>query len=120
MHILLLLLQIVPIISGRVTTTDGIPLENVSVRIEGSSHGAATDAEGEFRIRLAEQGHHIVVFSAIGFEPVIREVEVGAAGRRLDVELGSSVLHQEEIVVSGAMRETYESADMRRETGRAR
>lgn len=109
MHILLLLLQIVPIISGRVTTTDGIPLENVSVRIEGSSHGAATDAEGEFRIRLAEPGHHIVVFSAIGFEPVRREVEVGAAGRRLDVELGSSVLQQEEIVVTGTMRETYVS-----------
>lgn len=55
-------------VSGKVTSkSDGLPIPGVSVQIEGTKTGVATDQNGAFRIKVPKQGT-VLVFSQIGME----------------------------------------------------
>lgn len=53
-------------VSGRVTDEEGRPLERVSVSAIGTSLGVATDANGNFRITVADDA--VLRFSYVGYE----------------------------------------------------
>ena len=55
-------------IKGTVTDKDGIPLPGVSVFIKGSTTGAATDIDGNYTLKVSENGD-ILVFSFVGMVP---------------------------------------------------
>jgi len=55
-------------VSGKVTSkSDGIPLPGVSVQIQGTKNGVATDANGNFRLIVPKSGT-VLVFSQIGMK----------------------------------------------------
>ncbi|MFC0773229.1 SusC/RagA family TonB-linked outer membrane protein [Terrimonas alba] len=53
-------------IRGKVTTTDGVPLANVSVLIKGTAKGIVTNGNGEFDI-TGSPGD-VLIFSFVGYE----------------------------------------------------
>lgn len=85
------------VITGRVTSDDdGMGLPGVNVMVKGTNAGTVTDAEGNYRIEVPDEG--VLVFSFVGY--VKEEVSVQDQAV-IDVVLKPDVLSLQEIVVIG-------------------
>jgi TonB-linked SusC/RagA family outer membrane protein len=81
-------------VAGSVTSTEGVPLGGVTVRVQGSDVRAITDAAGRYSIAAPANG--ILNFSRIGH----RAVQENINGRtRIDVKM-TAVAFLEEVVVT--------------------
>ncbi|HEY0246599.1 MAG TPA: SusC/RagA family TonB-linked outer membrane protein [Mucilaginibacter sp.] len=86
-------------VSGTVTAKDdGLPIPGVTVKIKGTSLGAATDANGKFTLEASPST--VLVFSVIGYQSM--EYPVGNA-RTITVSLTSASTQLGEVVVTGAL-----------------
>ncbi|WP_353125150.1 SusC/RagA family TonB-linked outer membrane protein [Parapedobacter pyrenivorans] len=84
-------------ISGRVTDTDGQPLQGVTVSVAGANGHTTTDADGTYSLDIsADDG--TLVFSFLGY--VTQEIAV-AGNVRIDVRLEGDQKALEEVVVVG-------------------
>src|SRR6218665_2343643 len=81
--------------SGVVTGRDGVPLPGVNVMVRGTATGTVTDAEGKYKLKVAEGS--VLVFSAIGMKSF--ETPVGARAV-IDVALEEDVKQLDEVVVN--------------------
>lgn len=84
-------------VTGRVTSeSDGLPLPGVSVVIQGTQRGTVSDANGNYRINIAEDPA-VLVFSFIGYETMAVPVE----GRStVNVTMAIDVTELSEVVVT--------------------
>ncbi|SNC77486.1 iron complex outermembrane recepter protein [Hymenobacter gelipurpurascens] len=90
-------------IQGRVTTADGQPAASVSVGIQGSSRGADTDANGNYRIGGLAAGTYSLGVRLIGFGAQERDVIVTAGQTTTqDFQLSESQQQLKEVVVEGS------------------
>ncbi len=64
------------IIEGKVTDTDGEALPGVNIVIDGTSHGAATDLNGQYLIRNVPVGRYTLSALYVGYEAQEKSVEV--------------------------------------------
>ncbi|MDH3710864.1 MAG: carboxypeptidase-like regulatory domain-containing protein, partial [Cyclobacteriaceae bacterium] len=86
-------------VSGKVTSAeDGGGLPGVNVIIKGTTAGAVTDVEGNYKLN-APSGDAILVFSFVGYTN--QEVPIQAR-TTVDVVLALDVSQLEEIVVTGS------------------
>lgn len=60
---------------GRVVDTNGDPLIGVNIHIEGSAIGTSTDSKGYYRLAQLKQKRQKVIFTYLGYNTVIREIE---------------------------------------------
>lgn len=65
------------IVTGRVLGPDGKPAANVFVQQQGAIASAATDARGQYTLRLDPAGRQVLVFSGVGY--LSQEVPVANA-----------------------------------------
>ena len=90
-------------ISGRVfDKANGDPLPGVNIILEGTSMGAAADANGDFFIINVRPGIYSIRFQMMGYTPMtVKEVSV-SVNRTEYLEIGMSVtvLKGEEVVVT--------------------
>ncbi|MGN7823283.1 TonB-dependent siderophore receptor [Chitinophaga sp. 22536] len=94
--------DILSAIKGKVLTSDGLPAPYVTVRIQHSSHGALTDANGEFVIKRVKPGKYTLVVSLVGYENVVQEVEVETDKiTQTAITLGASGQQMKEVTVVG-------------------
>lgn len=84
-------------ITGVVKDDAGLPLNVVSVMIKGTSHGVATDFDGNYSIKVPNN-KAVLVFSQIGMKTV--EKVVGKANN-IDVILREEAQELGEVVVTG-------------------
>lgn len=84
-------------VTGKITDTEGNPLEGVTVKIKGAQKGALTDAMGNFTIRIPDNSG-ILVISYVGYESI--EVPVSKAGS-LTISLKQKESKVEEVIVVG-------------------
>lgn len=94
-------------IIGRVLDDkSGEPLIGVNVMIKGTFLGAATDANGEFRIESVPLGVYQIEASMIGYKRQVKEVAHAIPGQRSEVEfrLESTVIFQPTVVVTASKR----------------
>ncbi|MEO6683356.1 MAG: SusC/RagA family TonB-linked outer membrane protein [Ginsengibacter sp.] len=85
-------------ISGKVTDTEGNPLQGVSVLIKGSSFGTNTNENGNYGLEVPEQSIQVLLFSFVGME----SQEVPINNRTvINVTLQQHVQQQKEIVIIG-------------------
>jgi TonB-linked SusC/RagA family outer membrane protein len=86
------------VISGKVTSVDdGSTLPGVNVVLKGTTNGAVTDSDGNYKISISGPGG-VLSFSFIGFKSL--EVEIGERST-VDVQLESDVQQLSEVVVTG-------------------
>lgn len=85
-------------LSGKVLTAQGEPLPGVTVVVKGTSNGTATDADGVFRLSVAETPGTLV-FSFIGYTN--KEVSYTSAAANMKVTLMEDAKALEEVVVIG-------------------
>ncbi|MFP4229098.1 MAG: TonB-dependent receptor [Salinivenus sp.] len=89
---------------GRVTGTvtdaeDASPLPGVTILVEGTDYGTATNRSGEYTLRLPT-GRYALRFSSVGFETRVDSVVVTEGDpARLDVSLASTVREMNEVTV---------------------
>ena len=85
-------------ISGKVTgAEDGAPLPGVNVLVKGTSNGAITDIDGNYKITLSDEAATLV-FSFVGYQSV--EIAIGPRSV-IDVALETDVQQLTEVVVTG-------------------
>ncbi|RYY19135.1 MAG: SusC/RagA family TonB-linked outer membrane protein, partial [Chitinophagaceae bacterium] len=84
-------------ITGKVTTTDNIPIAGASVRLKGNENGVNTDEQGNFRIS-APSGTVSLLVSHVGYT----EKEVAANGEQVvNVTLEQTGAKLDDVVVIG-------------------
>jgi len=93
-------------LKGTVTdATNDEPLIGVSVTIQGTSLGAATDIDGKFLVFGIPERAFDVRISCVGYEPLVRKIDfstVKNTSRRF--QLKPAVIEGEEVVVTGQVR----------------
>jgi TonB-linked SusC/RagA family outer membrane protein len=82
-------------ISGKVTADDGSLLPGVNISVRGTSRGATTDADGNYKISAPEGSK--LIFSFIGFSN--QEITVGTQ-TVVDIKLVPDVSQLQEVVVT--------------------
>ena len=84
-------------ISGKVSDADnGELLPGVSVVVKGTTKGAATNFDGEYKIEV--EANQTLIFSYIGY--VAQEIVVGSSNV-IDVKLAQSIENLQEVMVIG-------------------
>ena len=86
------------VISGKVHDKQGNPLPGVSVFIEGTTLGVASDIDGNFKLEVPDNGKIVLAFSFIG----MKSKTVEYTGQKvLDVLMLEEVSEMDEVVVTG-------------------
>lgn len=90
------------IIEGQVTNTQQKPVPNINVALEGTQFGAASDAQGNYRIENIPAGRYTLVVSGVGYANQQQSLSI-ETGERLSVNITLSEANEElqEIVVEG-------------------
>ena len=99
-----------PVISGRVTSSVGVPIAGATVYIEGANVGSVTENNGAYRIvvppELVPGTQVLLIARSIGFHsrsyPVILTISVNR-----DFTLESNPLHLGEVVITGSGTESF-------------
>lgn len=87
-------------ITGSVRDVDGVPIPGVYVEIKGTSHGTATDIDGNYSIE-ASTGD-IIVFSFLGFKT--QEVTIDEDSV-IDITMEDDQANLDEVIVTGYMKQ---------------
>lgn len=91
------------VVTGRVTdASNGEPLPGANVLVEGTTLGAATNINGEYRILRVPAGTYAVRAIYMGYTGLSKTADIiEAAVIELDFELAVDVLELESIIVTG-------------------
>jgi iron complex outermembrane recepter protein len=88
-------------VKGTVTDRDSHePLAGVSIAVKDKLNGTVTDSKGNFTLTTTVNPPFILLVSSIGFER--QEIEVPAAGTRLEIALAIRSELMDEVVVSAS------------------
>lgn len=97
------------LISGRaVMASNGQPIRDMAVLVEGMELGVSTDSTGYYELRLPK-GEHLITTRALGITPTAKRVLLYGDGN-LDMELQESVETLEEVVVAANQDRNVERA----------
>lgn len=88
------------VVTGRVTGTDGKPLENAYVSIPSKSVSAITDRSGTYQLTGDFKGEHLFRVSYAGFKTAEQKFSVIQGENRLDIVLEQAVIDLNAIVVT--------------------
>lgn len=94
-------------VKGKVIMEGGNPLPGVTVLIQGTTLGTATNANGEFELTIPEPIGKILVFSFIGMNN--KEVEIKNPAEPLKVIMTETAENLKEVVVTGIFSRKKES-----------
>ncbi len=84
-------------VSGKVTSTEGMPLPGVTVSEKGTTNGIITDVDGNYTLSVMSQ-QSVLIFSFIGMES--QEISVGE-NTVINVALKDELTDLDEVVVVG-------------------
>ena len=90
------------VISGTITDEKGNPVSGVNIILKGSQTGTATDTRGMYKLALDEELPVTLLFSAIGFASVEKEITQETLSESVDIQLSASTLLEQEVVVSAS------------------
>jgi outer membrane cobalamin receptor len=89
-------------ISGVVKDRYGEPIPGISVMIEKTGKGVATNTDGFFEIRDIQTGQQQLIISGIGFQKMSREISISPDEHiSLDVILEEGTTSMDEVVIQG-------------------
>lgn len=98
------------VLTGRVTS-DGAPLLGANVRIQGTTIGTSTDADGRYRLAL-DAGTYEVLFTLVGYASKSESITIAPAEQsEMNVELKAEILKGQEVVVVGGRSSTRTVTD---------
>lgn len=97
-------------ISGKVLSIDGDPIDYATVFLKGTSLSCSTNEKGLYHLS-APEGEYVLVFSSVGYEKYEAKVKISSHQRsKLNVKLKPSTQLAEVIVVSNPLSKVKNSA----------
>lgn len=88
-------------LSGRITATDGTPVEFASVYLEGTNRHTLTDKQGLYHLH-APAGRYTLGVSMLGYKPLQEAITLDRGRRTVrDLTLTPAAIAVDEVVVSG-------------------
>ena len=97
-------------ISGKVLSSDGEPVDYATVYLKGTTFSGTTNDQGIYHID-APAGNYTIVFSSVGFEKLELEATITAKDRtKLNVKLKPATQLAEVIVVGNTLSKVTNSA----------
>ena len=98
------------LISGKVLSADGEPIDYANVYLKGSVYAATTDEKGIYHIK-APAGKYTIVFSSVGYEKLELKATIASNERtKLNVKLKPDAQLAEVIVVGNTLSKVKNSA----------
>jgi iron complex outermembrane recepter protein len=97
------------IISGKVISSKGDAISNVSIEVLNSSLTSLSDKAGQYQISITKVGNYQISFSAVGFATLVKNVSLNKS-TNLDISLASNIQQLDEIVVSAEKTDAKNSA----------
>ena len=91
---------IAPVLSGRVTSTEGAAIAEARVTVVEAGRSVSTDPEGRYRISGLPGGSYVVSVSSIGFAPQAHRVRLTDQETVLDFALKPSLVELPPIQVT--------------------
>lgn len=89
------------IIKGKITTSDGMAAEFVSVVLKGTTKGSVADAEGNYQISNVKEGSYTVQATFVGLKTTSKKVSVtNGQTQNLDFVLEANANQLQEVMVS--------------------
>jgi vitamin B12 transporter len=89
------------------------PLENVSVRIEGSKKGINTDSTGQFEIAPLKQRRITLLISNVGYASIRKTIDLNSEPVFVDIKMSAQTKQLEEVTVVGMTEEQAEANKVR-------
>ncbi|WP_234569949.1 TonB-dependent receptor [Rhodohalobacter sp. 614A] len=102
-----------PTIYGQVTSPSGETLPGVNILIIGTTRGASTDIEGNYKIPTIKPGSYQLQISSVGFRTQIQEIKIsGSESVQVDIVLEYERYQGQDLVVQAksATRRVIEQA----------
>lgn len=94
-------------VTGRVTDAEGEALPGVNIYIPELTKGAASDAQGQYRITEIPPGTYTLRASFIGFEDFEQPLDLTAGGtHEVNITLQAATMGLDEVVVTGVAAST--------------
>jgi outer membrane receptor protein involved in Fe transport len=88
------------VISGSVQTADALPVPSATVRLNATSFGTLTDAQGNFRIARVPRGNYTLVVEQLGFVSAERGIVVSDSVLYLKLVITESPIAMSGVVVT--------------------
>ncbi|MCY3998201.1 MAG: TonB-dependent receptor [Flavobacteriaceae bacterium] len=89
---------------GKVSNTENEPIANASIQILGTNKGAFTDEQGNFTIAQLQPNNYFVEISHLGYQTIIRSIELGDHQNNFSFILGTGKGELDEIIVTADRR----------------
>ena len=93
-------------VTGKVTDERGEVLPGVTIMINGTALGTATDADGNYKLNVPVEGEQVLSFSFVGMKT--REIAV-ADKTKIDVKMEEDSETLDDVVVTGIFTKAKES-----------
>jgi outer membrane cobalamin receptor len=89
-------------IKGEIKDVIGDPIPGISVVLESTGQGDATNVSGQYQISLEETGRYRLMISGVGYESISREINI-EEGQSLtrNFTLTESTISMDELVIRG-------------------
>jgi iron complex outermembrane receptor protein len=94
-------------ISGKVTDVQLNPLPGVNIILQGTDFGTASNKNGIFNITNLSNGTYKLKFSAVGYEDVLRDVEIKNQSVKIEIKMETKAVETEQVIVTAGKREQY-------------
>ena len=102
--------DITGMISGKVLSSDGEPIDYANVYLKGTAFSSTTNDKGLYHIK-APAGNYTIVFSSVGYEKLELKATIKATERtKLNVKLKPATQLAEVIVVGNTLSKVKNSA----------
>lgn len=87
-------------VSGRVTDENGQTLPYANIVLKNTTHGTATDLDGNYQLRIQRPGEYVIMVKYAGFIPVERQLHL-KNDTIIDFHLKEDALNLNEVTVTG-------------------
>ncbi len=88
-------------INGSVFDDENQPMSFVTIQLEGTSHGAVSDVNGNFSISNLPPGNYLIVSSFLGYKKFSKDITIGSSIVTFDIHMEKETSSLKEIVVIG-------------------
>ncbi len=90
-------------LSGKVTDDDGKPVPGATIRLEGTTQGAKSKADGNYLIAGVRAGEYGVIVTSVGFAPYKGAVSISiGTTTTLNVKMRTKAIETGPIVIKGS------------------
>ncbi|MCU7497404.1 MAG: carboxypeptidase-like regulatory domain-containing protein, partial [Ignavibacteria bacterium] len=94
-------------LKGRVTE-NGSALPGVTIVLQKTDFGTQSASNGSYEIGSIPEGSYTIRFSAVGYETVLRDIEIKSGSQRLDIEMKPVVILTDEVQVLGERKQSQQ------------